>query len=245
MAEKKPQNVDRAVHLSARERRKRERKIWRIGFLLSVVAHILIFLIGPSASMPDSTFSAAGPRALDDQAAQGAMQTLALSSAPPDAAIPPPTPVPDVEIPPPEEIEVGPEAVPGVEIEEPEVPLPGVGSTDGTDAADDGDAGLPEATGAGDGGSADEGLFRVVPPVPRGVIFPPDPAADLRGTQVEVWIFVDAEGRVVADSIRVDPVSSDRRYNEELREVIVSWNFRPARRGEELVATWYNWSISY
>ena len=242
MAEPERGKKPRQAHLPARERRRRDRRIWRIAFLVSAFAHLLLFLLGPQASIPDSPFSAAGPRALDDEAAAGAMQMLSMSSAPPDAAIPPPTPVPEPEVEPPEEVEIEPEALPEVEVEEPEVPLPGVGDTDGDDEADEGDAGLPEATGQGDGGTTEEGLFRILPASPRGIIFPPrDAPSDVRGVEIEVRVFVDAEGRVVRDSIQFEPRSSDRSFNEDFLERIATWSFRPARQGEEPVASWFVW----
>lgn len=243
MADNERPDEPRNVHLSNRERRRRDRTIWRLAFLLSAIAHVLILLIGPPAGLPDSPFSAAGPRAQDDEAAEGALQAVSLSSAPPDAAIPPPTPVPDVEIPPPEELEIEPEAEPEVEVVEPDLPDPGVGATTGDDPQDQGDAGLPEATGQGDGGTAEEGLFRVIPPSPRAVFLPPTPTSEARGSEVEIWVFVDAEGRVVPDSTRLEPATPDAKYNEEFIERASNWAFRPARRGEELIATWWSWRV--
>lgn len=246
MTDKQEQERSPDVHVDNRERRRRERSIWRISFLLAAALHVLIFLFGPSASIPMSPFAAAGPRAGDDQAAEGVMQAVALSSAPPDAAIPPPNPIPDIEPPPPDEIEIEPDALPEVEIEMPEVPEPGVGRTVGTADRDQADQGLPEATGAGDGGTADEGLFRVVAPIPRGVMLPPtDAPSDVRGREIEVWVFIDVEGRVVPDSTRLEPSSSDRDFNEELRARAANWAFRPAREGQEVVASWWSWTFSF
>lgn len=49
----------------------------------------------------------------------------------------------------------------------------------------------------GDGGNADEGRYRLEPPTPRGMIIPPANKS-LKGTKVEVWVFVDERGKVVA-----------------------------------------------
>lgn len=231
------------MHLSNLERRRRDRKMWRTAFLASVLFHILIFLVGPQVSIPESPFAAAGPRAMDDEAAQGSMQMLSLSSAPPDAAIPPPAPIPDIEEPPIEEIEIEPDAAPEIELEEIEIPLPGVGQSAGDDVADDGDAGLPEATGQGDGGTTDEGLFRLVAPVPRATFIPPTPPSNLRDVEVEIWLFVNDEGRVVPDSTRLDPPTSNRRYNDELKASANQWVFRPAQQGEESVASWWSYRV--
>lgn len=246
MTDKHEQERSPDVHVDNRERRRRERSIWRTAFLLAAALHVLIFLFGPSGSIPVSPFAAAGPRAGDDRAAEGAMEAVALSSAPPDAAIPPPLPVPDIEPPPPEDVEIEPDALPDVDIEIPELREPGVGRTVGDADQDQSNQGLPEATGAGDGGTADEGLFRVIAPIPRGIMLPPDdPPSDVRGREVEVWVFIDAEGRVVADSTRLEPSSSDRDFNEELKARAASWAFRPARDGEETVASWWSWAFSF
>src|SRR5690606_14388668 len=66
--------------------------------------------------------------------------------------------------------------------------------------------GVPGGTGAGDGGTAAEGLFRVIPPAPKGLIMPPNnPPRKVRGREVDVWVFVTDQGRVVDDSTRVLP----------------------------------------
>jgi hypothetical protein len=227
--------------ISNRDRRARERKIWRSAFLLSAVFHLLLFLIGPSAGDPESPFAAAGPRERDDRAAEGAMRTVALSSAPADPAIPPVLPMPDVELPEPEEVEI--EPAPELEVEEPDVPEPGVGATTGTDPEDTGDPGIPGATGRGDAGTTEEGRFRVVPPSPRGMIIPPTNSR-MRGSQIQVWVFVNEQGRVVADSTRLDPATSDRRFNRQLMEEAAQWVFEPARQDGTPVPAWFPYTIS-
>jgi hypothetical protein len=224
-----------------RERRVREGRVWRMAFLASLVLHVLIFLLGPRGSVLISPFAAAGPRSGDDVAAEGSMEAVALRSPPPDAAQPPPIPVLDVEFPEPEV--VTPDATPEVDLDAPELPEPGTGSSDGADPEERGDAGIPTATGAGDAGTAEEGRFRVVPPSPRGMIMPPT-NRDLRGTEVEVWVFVDENGRVVPDSTRLEPPTRDRRFNQELIRQAGEWVFDPARRDGEPVAAWFPYRIN-
>jgi len=226
--------------LSVRDRRRREREIWRAAFVISVGLHVLLFLLWPSGGGPESPFAAAGPQAQDDQAAEGFMQAVALSSAPPDPIQPPPIPTIEADLP--EPVDFEPDATPEVDLTEPDVPEPGQGNTDGTDADDTEPAGIPGASGAGDAGTDEEGLFRVVPPSPRGVIFPPT-NRNLDG-DLEVWVFVDEAGRVVPDSTRLEPPTSDRSYNEQVKEEAAGWMFRPARRGEEVVASWWHYTIS-
>jgi hypothetical protein len=235
-----------AAHASIRERRERERKVWRIGLLVSVVLHLLLLFVGPPASSPESPFAAAGPRAADDRAAQGTVVALQMSSAPPDAAIPPPEEVfVEVEVEPPE-IEPEPDATPEVAPDPPDLPEPGTGTTQGSDPDPDptsGDTGTTTGTGQGDGGTTDEGRFRLVPPAPRGLIIPPTNNR-LRGQEVQVWVFVSEEGRVVADSTRLEPPTADRRFNEQIIREAAQWVFQPARQDGRAVASWFPYTIS-
>lgn len=235
-----------AAHASIRDRRERERKVWRVGLLLSVLFHLLLLFVGPPASLPESPFAAAGPRADDDRAAQGTVVALQLSAAPPDAAIPPPEEVfVEVEVDPPE-IEPEPDALPEVEPDPPELPEPGTGTTQGSDPDPDpvtGDAGTATGTGQGDGGTTDEGRFRLVPPTPRGLIIPPTNSR-LRGQEVQVWVFISEEGRVVPDSTRLEPPTSDRRFNEQIIREAAQWIFQPARQDGRAVASWFPYTIS-
>ncbi len=233
----------RPAAASNRERRARERDVWRKAFLISLGLHILLFLLWPATSrLPEDPFAAAGPRAEDDRAAEGMMRSIALRSAPPTEVQMPVAPVVEVEVELPEvELDVEPE--PDVDVPEPERTEPGVGVTEGADADDGGaDAGVEGGTGAGDGGDAAEGLFRVVPPSPRGMIIPPTNSR-LRGQEIRVWVFVNEGGRVVPDSTRLEPPTSDRGFNEQIIREAARWVFQPARQGEEPVAAWFPYTI--
>jgi len=48
---------------------------------------------------------------------------------------------------------------------------------------------------------------------------------------------------VLADSTRLDPPTSDRRYNNRLRQTVSDWVFEPARRAGQAVAAWYPFQI--
>ncbi len=226
------------------DRRKRERSVWRIGILLSVLFHLLLLFIGPPHTGPESPFAAAGPRADDDRAAEGTVIAFQAASAPPDEAIPPPEPVfVEVEFDPPE-VEIEPDATPDIAPEPPEIPLPGTGTTQGAAAdPDPGDPGLPTGAGQGDAGTSDEGRFRIVPATPRGLIIPPTNSR-LRGQQIQVWVFVNEEGRVVADSTRLEPPTSDRRFNEQIVTEAAQWVFQPARQEGRPVSSWFPYTIS-
>ena len=88
-----------------------------------------------------------------------------------------------------------------------------------------------------------EGRFRLVPPTPRGMIIPPANDA-LRGTTVEVWVFVDEQGRGVPDSTRLNPPTKDRRFNQRLIREASEWVFRPAQQAGKAVASWFPYQIS-
>jgi hypothetical protein len=102
--------------------------------------------------------------------------------------------------------------------------------------------GLELGTGLGDGGTAETGLCRLQPPVPRGLIIPPDNDR-LRGTEVQVWVFVDERGRVVADSTRLDPSTRDGDFNRRLIREASEWVFLPAQQDGQAVASWFPYRI--
>ena len=215
--------------ISTIERRRRERRVWRRGLLVSVLFHLVLFFGWKGNVIPQSPFAAAGPRAGDNRAASGALQALNVRTPPPVTIVPPPVPIAvDIEILPVEfddVVEVDPASVLG---EEP-------GLLEGP--------GLEDGPGKGDGGNAEEGLFRLQPASPRGMIIPPTNNS-LRGTAVQVWVFVDEGGRVVSDSTRLDPPTRDRGFNRRLIREAAEWVFRPAVQEGRPVASWFPYRIS-
>lgn len=215
--------------ISARDRRKREGRVWRQGLAASVLLHLLIFLGWQGNVIPQSPFAAAGPRAGDNRAAAGGMQAINM-----------PTPVTRPIIPPPRPIEVAVE-VEMVEFEQ-EVELDPSSVLGEQPGLDEG-PGLENGTGEGDGGNAEEGFYQLQPASPRGMIIPPT-NGDLRGVEVQVWVFVDTRGRVVADSTRLDPPTRDRGFNRRLIREASEWVFRPAVQGGQPVASWFPYRIT-
>lgn len=215
--------------LNTSDRRRRDRRIWRRGLAASVVVHLLLLFGWQGAVIPESPFSAAGPRAGDNRAAAGAMQALNVTTPPSAPIVPPPIPVEvAVEVEPIEfedEVEIDPSAI--------------LGEAPGALEA----PGLENGTGAGDGGNAEEGLNRLQPATPRGMIIPPT-NRDLRGTEVQVWVFVDERGHVVADSTRLDPPTRDGGFNRRLIREAAEWVFRPAVREGQAIASWFPYRIS-
>lgn len=216
-------------HISARDRRRQERSTWRNGLIVSVLLHLIIFLAWNGDVIPDSPFAAAGPRAGDNRAAAGSLQALNVRTPPSRPIIQPPTPLAV-------EVEVEPvEWEDGVEYDLASV----LGEKPGLD---DG-PGLENGTGEGDGGNAEEGFYRLQPATPRGMIIPPTNRS-LRGTEVQVWVFVDERGRVVADSTRLDPPTRDRGFNRRLIEEAAEWVFRPAVQEGKPVSSWFPYRIT-
>jgi hypothetical protein len=66
---------------------------------------------------------------------------------------------------------------------------------------------------------------------------------ELRGTEVQVWVFVNDMGRVVADSTRLDPPTRDGDFNKRLVREAAEWIFRPAVREGKPVSSWFPYRI--
>lgn len=243
-----------ATRLAAARRVENER--WRrarsIGIMGTVLLHLLVLLLFRSATLPPPTEnSAAGPAMGDVRAAAGGGSGLTMvevrpqREAEPEEEVPVPVPVPV-----PEEIVIEPEEV---EISTPEadVPpaprpsLPGVGAP-GTGGQDGPAAGPGTATGTGDGGggTGDEGAGGVIPPRPRGIFIPPSGRpGSARGQEITVWVFVRENGRVDRGTVRLEPPTSDSRYNQRLIQSVAEWVFDPATQGGRPVPAWYPFEI--
>ena len=220
-------------HVDVQERRRRERKFWRTGILLSVAVHLLLFMGWQGPVIPESPFAARGPRAGDYRAAGGSMEAMNLAIPASRPIIRPPVPLAV-------EVELEPVVIAADPAPTPASVLgaaPGRGTGTGTGPASG------AGDGRGDGGNADSGRFRVEPPTPRGMIIPPA-NKNLKGTTVEVWVFVDERGRVVADSTRLNPPTKDRGFNQRLMREASEWVFRPATREGQPVASWFPYQIS-
>jgi hypothetical protein len=217
---------------TVRDRRRQERSVWRIGILVSVLFHILMLVMGRDVVIPDSPFAAAGPRTGDDRAAPGTLQAMNVRTPTTIPRIPPPVLVPT---------EIVLDSVPIVEQDEVVISAPA--SVLGDQPAPDGTPGLPGGTGTGDGGNAEAGRYRLEPASPRGMIIPPA-NRDLRGTEVQVWVFVNEAGRVVPDSTRLEPPTRDRDFNRRLIREASEWVFRPAQQDGQPVASWFPYRIS-
>ena len=214
--------------LTPRERRRRERSIWRTGLLCSALIHALVFLFAGEAPIPGESRSAAGPSQGDPRAAAGAMRAMNIRAAPETPVRPPPVPIAvDVTL---EVVEF--EDQPQVDPAELLGDMPGLDELPGIEAG----------TGGGDRGEQESGADGLQPPSPRGMIIPPT-NRDLRGTEVRVWVFVDRAGRVVPDSTRLEPPTKDGDFNRRLIAEAAEWVFRPAMRAGEAVSAWFPYRI--
>lgn len=211
-------------------RKARERKKEGVALGLSLLIHLLV-LASWKGGMPSPLLPAgAGPRAAEPRVAPGGgMQALRLAPPAEVIIVPPQVPLITLEVVEPLDIPPAPpvdfSALPGN--------VMGVG---------EGPPGLT-GRGRGSGGVEGEGLLRLVPPVPKGMIIPPTNPR-LRGQEVEVWVFVDAMGKVVPDSTRLKPPTTDRGFNQRLIREAAEWVFHPAQMGGRPVAAWFPYRIS-
>jgi len=219
--------------LGTRERRRQDRKIWRMGILISVMFHLLLFIGWKGTVIPPSPFSASGPKAGDSRAAGGSMHAMNLSIPASRPLIRPPAPLAVQVVLEQVVIEADPSPDRNAVLGE----RPGDGTGTGSGSADG------PGPGRGGGGNADEGEYRLEPPTPRGLIIPPANKS-LKGTTVEVWVFVNAEGKVVPDSTRLNPPTKDRGFNQRIVREAAEWVFRPATRAGQPVASWFPYQIS-
>lgn len=157
--------------------------------------------------------------------------TITEPAVPPPVVPPPEEPEPVVPIPPPE---VEPLAAVPVNVSAILGAGGGTGNdgTTGTGPGTGGGVGSGTGTGRGSGigpgtGGGDASIY---PPSPIETILPPLPVPGrIKGTEVVAVFDIDVTGRVL--SVTFNP-TRDRRYNEELRERLQRYRFRPAVLGD-------------
>ena len=212
------------MNLGVSGRRRRDRRVWRNALLASLLVHVGVFVAGGRRQIPTPESAAGGPRRTDLQDARGGMKAIRVSQPPPVPLVPPALPVPvrlDIE---PVELDAEPDFDLAALLGDPGPPGP-----PGLDLG---------ADGAGEG--ADSGI---VEPRARAMIIPPEHKA-LRGVTLDVWVFVNAAGGVVADSTRLDPPTRDRKLNRQLIREASEWRFHPATRDGVPLAAWYRYTLA-
>lgn len=212
------------------ERRNTQDWVFRVAMGTSLLFHLLLFVLWRVVPIPPSPLSAAGPRAGDFEAAGGGMQSVNLRVAASRPIARPRVPVLTLDDVEPVEFDA-----------EPQLDLAALGGEG--PGIGEGLPGLDGGRGRGDGGTGAQGFFDLIPPSPRGMIVPPNHES-LKGKRVDVWVFVDARGRVVADSTRLDPPTSNRGYNRRLIAEASEWVFNPAKRNDQPVAAWTLYTIT-
>ncbi|HEX6307440.1 MAG TPA: energy transducer TonB [Longimicrobiales bacterium] len=218
-------------------------RTFRWALAASVLFHLLIVLLFRAERLvPVMRTAAAGEQAGDPVAAAGGGMEMI------EYRIETPPPEPEPVVPTPEPVPV-PEPEPEPAPQEPSAE-PNQGQTQqqssGAGRGPETGPGTATGTGRGDGGTADEGLNRVVAPTPRGMILPPsDRPSRVKGMTVTVYVFVAASGNVVADSTRISPPTGDSRFDRRLRDDAAQWKFRPATRGGQPIAAWFPYTITF
>ncbi len=219
-----------------KERTRRQRSVLRTGLLLSLLLHVLAFVLFRQTPERLTPYAAAGPASGDPVAASGGGGMRAMVLKPPEEIVVPPRPdVPTID-----PVEVDPvEEEPMLSLSDLDEQL-GEGPREGPETGE----GLPGGEGGGDAGNSRTGLRRLIPPTPRGVIMAPmDRPSNVKGKEVTVWVFVNRAG--VVDSVRLEPPTGSTQYNERLIRNAYNWNFEPAERASQRVAAWwsYTWKL--
>lgn len=218
---------------SVTQRGRRERRAWAAGLLISLALHVVLLLLFRDGAVGPST-AAAGPRAGSPQAAAGGAGLRAVVVRPPQPIVVPPRPELVVEA---EPVEVEPR-LETPNFSERSLAFAGEGREEGSETG----PGRPGGEGAGDAGDADEGLLRLLPPEAWHVLLPLGSPPEARGRDVTVHVFVTAAGTV--DSVRLDPTTPSREYNQLLIRQAYQWRFEPARRGGRPVPVWFQYTVS-
>ncbi len=212
------------AEIRIKDRHRRERRIWRNGIAMSVAVHFLVFFIWKITAVPVSPYMASGPEQSDRTIDESSLRALSIWVPPNLPIAPSPIPIPsqldiqEVELA--QIIERGPVSVLG------EWPS------------------LDKLLGLSDGpGMPHQGASGWMPATPRDIIIPSN-KRDLRGTEIQVWVFIDESGGVIPDSTYIDPVTEDTDFNRRLIRQAAEWLFRPGTRDGKPVASWFTYRIS-
>ncbi|MCL7968578.1 MAG: energy transducer TonB [marine benthic group bacterium] len=201
----------------------------RVGLLISLLAHLVVFFSLRSDRPQGSATVAAGPRAGDSNAAagSGALQAISFAEVRSIEIPPPPAPLPSLDAPEVTIVETRPPSFATGQLERP-------GSMAGRQAGFS--PGLPGGTGEGDGGSDAEGRYRNTVPEPRVIIPDWDPPNEVKGMRVRMRVLVDERGNAV--DVELEPPTPNDRFNRKLIETAMAMEFKPALRNGRPVRDW-------
>ncbi len=249
-------DLHRVLDATSAAEETRWRRAVRLGILGTVIIHAFFLItVRDTAVAPRSTRAAAGPPRGDIRASGGGSGMTMIEIRPEQT--PPETPVREVTVVPEPVIEPVEVVVPEEVVEPSPTPVtappsivapapapgtggPGTGGQSGTSTGTSTGGG----EGAGGGGDADTGESRIIPPTPRGIFIPPSGSpSSARGKEITVWVFVSEAGRVDRSSVRLEPPTSDNRYNQRLIQSVADWVFDPARQDGRAVSAWYPFQI--
>ena len=209
-----------------KDRHRRDRRIWRNALALSVIIHLIGMLLLSIVPIPSLLDVSSGPKQARDVLNSSSLRTLNIGGFP---------------------------SVPNA----PSVPSPVHIQEVGLNHTIGGDTVLSpneifgnekllgfsgEATMSGNT-NAIEGSLSRIPATPRNIIIPSN-RNDLRGKEIQVWVFVDEDGDVIADSTYLEPVGGDPDFNQHLILEAAEWLFRPATWAGEPIASWFTYRIS-
>jgi hypothetical protein len=222
-----------------------------IGIIGTVLLHFLLLVLFRESVAPFTSPTAAAGPAMGDYRPAGGGSGLTMV----EVTVARPQPAPQEEVVVPVPVIEPTEVVIPEEVEEPavtpDVPavdppsMPGVGApgSGGQDGPTTG-PGTSTGDGLGGGGDSDGGTSQIIPPTPRGIFIPPPGRpASARGQEITVWVFVSTAGRVDRSTVRLEPPTSDSRYNQRLIQSVSEWVFDPARQGGQPVSVWYPFQI--
>lgn len=234
----------------------RWRRARALGILGTVLLHLVLVLSFRDTAVPiRETSAAAGPPRGDLRPSGGGSGMTMIDVR---LEVPPETPVEEVvEVPEPVvepvEVLVPEEVVEPTPVPTPDPPVavapqPSAPGTGGAGTGGQAGTSTGEATGSGEGagggGDGDGGASRIIPPTPRGLFIPPSgPPSSARGKEITVWVYVSEAGRVERNSVRLEPPTSDNRYNQRLIQSVAEWVFDPARQDGRAVPVWYPFQI--
>lgn len=209
-----------------KDRHRRDRRIWRKALALSVITHLIGLLLLSVVPIPSLLDMSSGSKQAREILTSSSLRTVNIGGFP-NLPNTPSAPTP-------------------VHIQEVDLDHTIAGDTALLLNEMFGNKKLMglsgEAMMSGNTNSVKGSLSRISA-TPRNIIIPSN-KNDLRGKEIQVWVFVDEDGDVIADSTYLDPAGGDPDFNQHLILEAAEWLFRPATWAGEPIASWFTYRIS-